>query len=176
MKKELLELYSDYLLSSFGYTTATGLSNLPDKQIGHDKITDFLAESDFDSRDLWLPVKETVRSVESDDGVLIFDDTAGEKQWTDENEIITWHYNHSINRSVKGVSIPNCLWHSKDADIPVSYQIIHKPVLFSDPETGRIRRKSEVTKNELLRDMLRVCISNQFRFRYVLTDSQFSSK
>ena len=110
MKKEMLELYSDYLLSSFGYTTAAGLSNLPDKQIGHDRITDFLAESDFDSRDLWLQVKETVRSVESDDGVLIFDDTVEEKQWTDENEIITWHHDHSRNRTVKGVNILNCLY------------------------------------------------------------------
>lgn len=176
MKKELLELYSDYLLSSFGYTTAAGLSDLLDNQIGHDKITDFLAESDFNSRYLWLLVKETVRSVESDDGVLIFDDTVEEKQWTDENEIITWHYDHSKNRSVKGVNILNCLYHSKDADIPVAYEIIHKPVLFSDPETGRIRRKSEVTKNEMLRDMLRICTGNHLNFKYVLTDSRFSSK
>ena len=176
MKKEMLELYSDYLLSSFGYTTATGLSDLLDKQIGHDRITDFLTKSDFNSKDLWLLVKETVRSVESDDGVLIFDDTVEEKQWTDENEIITWHYDHSKNRTVKGVNILNCLYHSQNTDIPVAYEIIDKPVLFSDPETGRIRRKSEVTKNELLRDMLRVCISNQFRFRYVLTDNWFSSK
>jgi len=41
MKKELLELYSDYLLSSFGYTAA-GLSDLPDNQIGHDRITDLV--------------------------------------------------------------------------------------------------------------------------------------
>ncbi|MGE0087276.1 MAG: transposase [Desulfococcaceae bacterium] len=176
MKKELLELYSDYLLSSFGYTTATGLSDLPDNQIGHDRITDFLAKSNFDSRYLWLPVKETVRSAESDDGVLIFDDTAEEKQRTDENKIITWHYDHSRNRTVKGVSILNCLYHSQNTDIPAAYEIIDKPVLFSDPKTGLIRRKSEVTKNELLRDMLRVCISNQFRFRYVLTDNWFSSK
>jgi len=82
---------------------------LPDKQIGHDKITDFLAGSYFDSRDLCLPVRETVRSAESDDGVLIFDDTVEEKQRTDENEIITWHYDHSRNRTVKEVSILNCL-------------------------------------------------------------------
>ena len=69
MKKELPELYSGYLLSSFGYTAAAGLSDLPDSQTGHDRITDFLAKSDFNSGDLWLPVKETVRSVESDDGV-----------------------------------------------------------------------------------------------------------
>jgi len=61
---------------------------------------------------VWLPVKETVRSAESGDGVLISDDTAEEKQRTDENEIITWHHNHSRNRSVKGVNILKCLYHS----------------------------------------------------------------
>ncbi len=105
MKKEMLELYSDYLLSSFGYTTAAGFSDLPDSQTGHDRITDFLSKSDFNSSNLWLTVRETVRSAESDDCVLIFDDTAEEKQRTDENEIITWHYDHSRNRTVKGVSV-----------------------------------------------------------------------
>ncbi len=52
MKKELLELYSGYLLSSFGYTASAGLSDLPDSQIGHDRITDFLAGSYFNSSDL----------------------------------------------------------------------------------------------------------------------------
>jgi len=33
MKKYLLELYSDYFLISFAYTTESGLSDLPDKQI-----------------------------------------------------------------------------------------------------------------------------------------------
>jgi hypothetical protein len=176
MKKDILELYSDYLLSSFGYTTATGLSDLLDKQIGHDKITDFLSGSDFSSGDLWLLVKETVRSVESYDSVLIFDDTVEEKQWTDENEIITWHYDHCKNRSVKGVNILNCLYNSQNISIPVAYEIIRKPVLFCDPESGRIRRKSRITKNEMLRDMLRVCLCNRLLFRYVLTDNWFSSK
>jgi len=40
MKKYLLELYSNYLLSSFSYK-AYGLSGLSDKHIGHDEITAF---------------------------------------------------------------------------------------------------------------------------------------
>ncbi|OIP55647.1 MAG: hypothetical protein AUK34_12615 [Ignavibacteria bacterium CG2_30_36_16] len=42
MNKEMLETYSDYLLSSFSYTTATGLSMLVEGEISHDKITRFL--------------------------------------------------------------------------------------------------------------------------------------
>ncbi len=34
---EIAEIYSDYLIASFGLTTATGLSDLLDGQISHDK-------------------------------------------------------------------------------------------------------------------------------------------
>ena len=100
MDKQLLELYTDYLLSSFGQTTATGLSSLLDNAISHDKITRFLSGTDLGSRDLWLLTKPLVRSIESEDGVLIFDDTIEEKFWTDENDIIAWHFDHCKNRSV----------------------------------------------------------------------------
>jgi len=53
MKNSLLELYSDYLMSSFAQTTATGLSKLLDHAVSHDQITRFLAGSYFTSRDLW---------------------------------------------------------------------------------------------------------------------------
>jgi len=75
MNNPLLELYSDYLISSFALTTATGLSRLLDNAFSHDQITRFLAGADYTSRDLWALVKPTVRAVETDDGVLIFDDT-----------------------------------------------------------------------------------------------------
>jgi hypothetical protein len=43
MNRDLLELYSDYLLSSFSYTTATGLSAMSGGVVSHDKISRFLA-------------------------------------------------------------------------------------------------------------------------------------
>ena len=42
MDKQLLETYSDYLMSSFGYTTRTGLSMLVEGEISHDKVTRLL--------------------------------------------------------------------------------------------------------------------------------------
>ncbi|MBV6391377.1 MAG: hypothetical protein KPEEDBHJ_00585 [Anaerolineales bacterium] len=35
---KLLDLYSDYLISAFGATAATGLSSLLDGQISHDQM------------------------------------------------------------------------------------------------------------------------------------------
>ena len=57
MDKELLDLYSDYLLSSFGQTPATRLSNILHGAISHDKITRFLSEDIPKSSDLWRIVK-----------------------------------------------------------------------------------------------------------------------
>ena len=40
MKKEILDLYSDYLLSSFGQVTATGLSRLLGGAVSHDHVAE----------------------------------------------------------------------------------------------------------------------------------------
>jgi hypothetical protein len=176
MDKKILELYSDYLLSSFGATTATGLSALLEGAVSHDQVTRFLSGDDYDSKTLWHQVKPMVRKIEEDDGVLIFDDTIQEKAHTDENELICWHFDHSLNRSVKGINLLNCVYHAGDMTIPVAYELIRKPISFSDIKTRRVKRKSEVTKNELLRQMLLVCQHNKLKYRYVLADSWFSAK
>ncbi|MGQ9889776.1 MAG: IS701 family transposase, partial [Aggregatilineales bacterium] len=41
--KELLDIYTDYLISSFGLTTQTGLSRLLNGEISHDRIQRFLS-------------------------------------------------------------------------------------------------------------------------------------
>ena len=87
MKRTDLDLYTDYLLISFGAATATGLSAMVEGEVSHDRITRFLSGQDFTSKDLWRLVKPVVRLVENKDGVLIFDDTIQEKAWTDENEL-----------------------------------------------------------------------------------------
>lgn len=176
MKNPLLELYSDYLISSFAQVTATGLSRLLDNAFSHDQITRFLSGSDYTSRDLWALVKPTVRAIETDDGLLIFDDTVEEKPYSDENEIIAWHFDHCANRVVKGVNLLNCLYHADGVNVPVAFEIVHKDLPYCEIETRTVKRQSAITKNEHLRQMLRVCQQNRLRYRYVVTDSWFSSK
>lgn len=176
MNNPLLELYSDYLISSFAMTTATGLSQLLDQEVSHDRITRFLSGADYTSRDLWALVKPTVRAVEADDGLLIFDDTIQEKPHSDENEIIAWHFDHCANRTVKGVNLLNCLYQADGVSIPVAFEIVHKDLPYCEVETRQRKRHSAITKNEHLRQMLRVCCQNQLRYRYVLADNWFSSK
>ena len=84
--ENLFDLYTDYLISSFGQTSATGLSNLVDNTIKHDSITRLLSNSSFDSKTLWVSIKPLVREHQNEDACLIFDDSIIEKAFTDENE------------------------------------------------------------------------------------------
>jgi hypothetical protein len=176
MDKESLELYTDYLISNFGQATATGLSALVDGDVSHDKVTRFLSEREYTSKDLWREVKSTVREVESEDGVLIFDDTIQEKAWTDENEIVCWHYDHCTGRTVKGINLLNALYHSGGVSIPVAFEIVKKPLQFCDIVTRKIKRASLGTKNEHMREMIAACVANQLKFRYVLMDSWYAAQ
>jgi len=176
MDKERLGLYTDYLISNFGQATATGLSALLDGEISHDQVTRFLSEREYTSKDLWLEVKSTVRKIESEEGVLIFDDTIEEKAWTDENDIMCWHYDHVSGRTVKGINLLNALYHSREVSIPVGFEVVKKPLLFCDVKTRQVKRASEVTKNEQMREMIAVCLVNQLKFRYVLMDSWYAAQ
>ncbi|MEJ7709636.1 MAG: hypothetical protein WKF84_07195 [Pyrinomonadaceae bacterium] len=52
-QKQMLDLYSDYLLASFGATTATGLSELLSGDVSHDQVTRYLSGQKKTSADLW---------------------------------------------------------------------------------------------------------------------------
>src|SRR4051812_31558470 len=127
MNTDLLELYTDYLLSSFSYTTATGLSKMTGGTVSHDKITRFLSEQEFDSPKLWRLVKPLVReSEDKDSGVLIIDDTIEEKPYTDESELVCWHYDHSKGRNVKGINLLSTLYQVGEVSIPVAFELVKK--------------------------------------------------
>ncbi len=167
MDTQLLEIYSDYLMSSFSYTTATGLSILSEGEISHDKVTRFLSSEDFTSSKLWKLIKPSVRKIESESGVIIIDDTIEAKPSTDENEIVNWHYDHSQGRSIKGINIITTLYYSKGVRVPVSFDLVRKTKTVYDPKRQKEKRISERTKNEQYREMLNSCIKNNIKFKYV---------
>lgn len=119
-----LDLYSDYLISSFGPTTATGLSKLVDGEISHDQVTRMLAGPKMTSKEWWRLVKPQVRKVERVDGFIIIDDSIVEKQYTDENEIICWHYDHSKGCNVKGINFITTLYYVQEVVLPVAFETV----------------------------------------------------
>src|SRR4030067_787915 len=169
----LRDIYTDYLLVCPSQITATGLSSFTSNEVCHDKFTRLLASSVFTSKSLWNKVKPICYEIKSKDAVLIFDDSIEEKKYTDKNEIIQWHYDHSVGRSVKGVNFLTALYHSKEMSMPVCVDFVRKTKVFID-KNGKLNYKSEKSKNEMYREMLFQSCYN-LDFKYVLNDSWFSS-
>ena len=175
MSKSMLDIYTDYLICSFGQASATGLARLLSNEISHDAVTRFLSAEPKTSAALWQLVKPLVRKVEQEDGVVIIDDSIQEKPSTDENELVSWHYDHSQDRTVKGINFLTALHHASEVSLPVAFDLLTKEVEYFDPKTKKMKRKSALTKNERYRTLLRVATHNQVRFKYVLNDVWFAS-
>lgn len=173
MNNKLLDLYSDYLLVTNRYATATGLSAILGGKIGHDEITRFLNEEVCDSKSLWKIVKSKVREVESQQGAVVFDDTLSGKPHTEENDLVSWHWDHSKGRSVKGINILNMLYCSEQVSIPIGYEAIKKDCPVEGNSKGKSKRKSKLTKNELMRQLLQQTVNNGVVFKWVIADIWF---
>jgi len=175
MSDKLLDLYTDYLISSFGQVTASGLARLLEGEVSHDQITRFLSSEPKRSADLWRIAKPLVRSIESNEGVIVIDDTIEEKEYTDENELICWHFDHSKGRNIKGINFLSALYVTDQGAVPIAFDLVTKMEAYVDEKTGNLRRKSSMSKNERYRRLLRIVVHNQIKFRYVVNDSWYSS-
>ncbi|MDN3030798.1 MAG: transposase, partial [Candidatus Tisiphia sp.] len=109
-------------------------------------------------------------------GVLILDDSIEEKPYSDENEIMCWHYSHAKGRHVKGVNILSCLVHYDTVTLPVGYEIVHKDIVFCDIESKKVKKKASLTKNEHFRNLIKQSHINKVLFDYVLADNWFGAK
>jgi hypothetical protein len=174
-----LDIYTDYLISSTGPTSATGLSNLYDGAISHDQVTRLLTNSYLESKDVWAHAKPLIRSTElqkapEDFAVLLVDDSIVEKAHTDANAMITTHWDHSEKRFVKGLNFMSLLYQLNAVSLPIAAQLIEKTISQWDAKSLQYKFKSEFTKNEYLRQMLQVA-QQQVAYRYLLADSWYAS-
>lgn len=172
---KLLDLYSDYLIIAFGQTTATGLSSLLNGEISQDQMQRSLADEEQTSADLGRIAKPHVRKIESEDGVAIVDDSIAEKPYTDENDIICWHYDHSQQRNVQGINFVTCLYHNQGVSLPVGFELVRKTERYTDPKSGKEKRRSNRTQNEMYRDLMQQAVKNKIPFKYALNDLWFAS-
>ena len=177
MPQDILDIYTDYLICQNQHATAVGLSNLLEGDLSHDQVTRFLNHNKYSAKDLWQYVKTDVRQYEQKSGgVLIIDDAIEEKPYTDENEIVSWHFSHAKGKCVKGINLLSSLIRYNDIALPISYEVIHKDLHFCDIKTKKEKRQSGTSKNQMFRSMVKQAVSNQVLFDYVLADSWFGAK
>lgn len=179
---QILDIYSDYLLASFCTVTATGLSKMLENGYSHDQISRFLAQNRLTQTDYWLTVKKLIRKIEGENAILIIDDTIEEKPHTTENDIVCWHWDHSKERMQKGINIVNFLYYNELANgeslsLPVSFELVEKKEQYLDTKTNTVKRRSEISKNEMVIRRLRVLHQhNKLMFKYLAWDIWFSSQ
>jgi len=178
--KILTEFYINFLISSFGKIEMTKLSQIMGEKYTHDIFTKKLLLNDEieTDKDLWRYVKPILRNYENEvDGCLVIDDTLLAKPYSKTNEVIYWHYDHTIHRNAKGVMMLN--FHYTDASgisLPVGYEIVTKTEDVYDEKKKKWVKKSKFTKNEIMRDKLEILnFHNELKYRYILFDKWFAS-
>lgn len=174
-----LDLYTDYLISSTGPTSATGLSRLFGGAVSHDQVTRWLSTSYLDSEQVWAHAKPLIRRAEQqrpaeEFAVLIVDDSILEKAHTDPSALICTHWDHSLGRFVKGLNFVSLLYQAGALALPIAVELIEKTEAVWDAKAQKNKAKSKYTKNEYLRAMLRVA-QQQVAYRYLLADSWYAS-
>lgn len=171
-KPLILDLYTDYLIAGVNQTTATGFSLVLNNEISHDMVTRLLSSGFISSQRLWSMVKPICEEIEDENGVLIIDDSIEAKPYTDCNDLICWHFDHTVNRSVKGVNFVSAIYDNWKMSLPIGVCFVKKDINYIDKD-GKTKRKSSVSKQEHFRTLVKHG-TKHLRFRYVLADSWFA--
>lgn len=169
-----LDLYTDYLLSSFGQTSATGLSRLTDGAVGHDAVTDLLNRLQGDNRTLWQHLKPLIRQIQAPDGVLLTDNSIARKPHSDENGLVTTHDDHTSGQYVRGINFVNLLYQTRQGQCPLSFEPVIKTQQ-CELKTRKTVWRSARTKHQMFQDMVRQAHQNAVPFRYVLANSCYTN-
>ena len=169
----LTDLYRESLMISQGQVSCTGLSSMMEATVSHDKFTRLLSSGYMNEEYLWKSAKPICHEIRSKDAVFIIDESVEAKPYTDENELICWHYDHVSGKNIKGVSMLTGLYHSGGMSVPVGAEFITKPIKITNKQ-GRQVRKSRIGKNDLFRKITGHAFNN-LHFAYVLSDSWFGN-
>lgn len=174
MNKKYLETYSNFLIASTKSAHSTDLQKITDSEFSKDSVYRFLSSGQFCEKNYWLSIRKTLRSVEDSNACISFDDTIVHKPHSQTNEVIEYYWDHTINKSVKGINILSCTYQTKDISLPLNYRVIRKNKTVTD-ENGESKRKAEFTKNQSMRAMLKTAKVNKIKYRYVLADSWYTT-
>jgi DDE superfamily endonuclease len=164
----IADLYADYLLASFGATTATGLSQLLEGEVSHEQVTRYVAGTKQTATALWWTVKSLVRPVHSEAGGFIIDDAMEEKPDTDEHAMVGWHYDHAKARVLTGIHFLPARDSSPGVSVPVGFHWGAQTEPSRDPQTQKENRRSPVSTQAVWRELINQAGTNRIPFRVVL--------
>ena len=181
-----MDLYSDFLISSPNVVSATLVSEVLNKAYSHDSFTRMLAQSELDAKTYWKTIKPSIRQLESPNGIISVDDTIEKKPHSEENELVSWHFDHTQGVSIKGINIVTFTYTNPDLEtpvkLPVAFELVRKDSFQTKivKKEGKIEEKTSrcasISKNELLCHRLNALVFKNFvPFRTVVFDTWYSS-
>ena len=124
----------------------------------HDAITRLLHRMEPSPATLW---QEAQSHVNSQDAVLVMDDSTLDKFYAEKMELVTRHWSGKHRRVVQGINLITLLWTEGDRHIPLDYRLYEKSV-------------DGATKNDHFRSMLQTAKERGFVPRCVVFDSWYS--
>ena len=154
------ELYTSYLLSDPRNTSCTRLSDVMNN-ISHDSVNRFLEREQFEPKDLFDEVKDSIELV---GGILSVDDSVLDKPYMNPKKaaLIGNYWSGKHKCIVKGVNLITLFYTDiHGASVPVNYRLYDK----SHGET----------KNDYFIDMLKEALLWGLKPSWVTGDSWYSS-
>ena len=151
--------YIAYLLSEAGKSSCVRSSKV--LQISHDEVNRFLADSDFNGKDLFDKSKGALKLT---GGVLSVDDTVIDKPYSnpDAAELVDFFYSGLHHKSVKGINLIVLNYTDPNAvSLPVNWRVY--------------RKKDNKTKNNYFQDMITEVFSWGLCPAWVTADAWYSS-
>lgn len=155
-------LYTKFLQVTSQRYSALSLSEVSPIGLSHDAISDWLADTKCQPKEVWNESKDFVLNT---NGVIIADETVISKNRSEKIELASYLYSGNEHDIVKGIGVLNFLWSSLDSPqevMPFDYRI------YQPPEDGK-------TKNDHFREVLGNCEQRGVSPEVVIADSWFSS-
>ncbi len=150
MTKHIIDLYTDFLLTSTKQTSATRLSAIMDGAVSHDKITRELSTEALNHHDFWKIIKSTIREIEEDNASIALDDFLLEKPYSEENSTIAYFYDHKTGKTIKGTNVVDAAYITSKARIPLDFEVVLKDMIPSwNFKRGDWQREQTKTKHEI---------------------------
>ncbi len=128
-------------------------------QAAHDAITRFLERQTSDTEALWQDARPLIQM---DQGFLIIDDTTLDKPFSNQIELVTYHWSGKHHRTVKGINLITLLWTDGTSIIPLDFRVYN-------------RDRDGKTKNDHFRDMLTHAKNRGLNPNCILFDSWYAS-
>lgn len=156
------DLYIKFLKTTSVRYSALALSEVSPVDISHDAISDWLASTKCQPKDIWDKAKGFVSKTP---GILVADETVISKNRSQNIEAVSWIYSGNEHDIVKGIGVLNFLWDStinQGETIPFDYRI------YQPPQDGK-------TKNDHFREMLANTKSRELYPEAIVADSWYSS-